>query len=396
MRTWIVIILLLVVGCKSRQAITQAEDTYYTCSMDPQVVEAMPGKCPICKMDLTPVKKSNTGNDGVLALSEQQIMLGNIRVDTIKAGRLGDRMVLTATLNFDQMKAVSVSSRVMGRIEKLYVRNQGDYVRKGMPLFDIYSEELNNAKQEYLLALDKQKTFGESSVVPMDELVRSARNKLLLWGMEESQIRALEQAGKAGSTTTYVSKEQGYVTSLDIREGDYVMEGGTVVRLADLNTLWAEAQVYTSQLADLDRLSTATVELPDLDGKQIQGKISFVNPEINPETRINLIRVSIPNQGLQLKPGMPAYVILKSPARRMLSLPIDAVIRDGQGAKVWIQSASRQFRPVEVKTGQETDDRIEIVSGLREGDVVVLTGAYLLHSEWVFRKGVEMPSTHQH
>ena len=396
MRTWIVIILLLVVGCKSRQAITQAEDTYYTCSMDPQVVEAMPGKCPICKMDLTPVKKSSTGNDGVLALSEQQIMLGNIRVDTIKAGRLGDRMVLTATLNFDQMKAVSVSSRVMGRIEKLYVRNQGDYVRKGMPLFDIYSEELNNAKQEYLLALDKQKTFGESSVVPMDELVRSARNKLLLWSMEESQIRALEQAGKAGSTTTYFSKEQGYVTSLDIREGDYVMEGGTVVRLADLNTLWAEAQVYTSQLADLDRLSTATVELPDLDGKQIQGKISFVNPEINPETRINLIRVSIPNQGLQLKPGMPAYVILKSPARRMLSLPIDAVIRDGQGAKVWIQSASRQFRPVEVKTGQETDDRIEIVSGLREGDVVVLTGAYLLHSEWVFRKGVEMPTTHQH
>ena len=396
MRTWIVIILLLVVGCKSRQAITQAEDTYYTCSMDPQVVEAMPGKCPICKMDLTPVKKSSTGNDGVLALSEQQIMLGNIRVDTIKAGRLGDRMVLTATLNFDQMKAVSVSSRVMGRIEKLYVRNQGDYVRKGMPLFDIYSEELNNAKQEYLLALDKQKTFGESSVVPMDELVRSARNKLLLWGMEESQIKTLEQAGKAGSTTTYFSKEQGYVTSLDIREGDYVMEGGTVVRLADLNTLWAEAQVYTSQLADLDRLSTATVELPDLDGKQIQGKISFVNPEINPETRINLIRVSIPNQGLQLKPGMPAYVILKSPARRMLSLPIDAVIRDGQGAKVWIQSASRQFRPVEVKTGQETDDRIEIVSGLREGDVVVLTGAYLLHSEWVFRKGVEMPTTHQH
>ena len=396
MRTWIVIILLLVVGCKSRQAITQAEDTYYTCSMDPQVVEAMPGKCPICKMDLTPVKKSSTGNDGVLALSEQQIMLGNIRVDTIKAGRLGDRMVLTATLNFDQMKAVSVSSRVMGRIEKLYVRNPGDYVRKGMPLFDIYSEELNNAKQEYLLALDKQKTFGESSVVPMDELVRSARNKLLLWGMEESQIKTLEQAGKAGSTTTYFSKEQGYVTSLDIREGDYVMEGGTVVRLADLNTLWAEAQVYTSQLADLDRLSTATVELPDLDGKQIQGKISFVNPEINPETRINLIRVSIPNQGLQLKPGMPAYVILKSPARRMLSLPIDAVIRDGQGAKVWIQSASRQFRPVEVKTGQETNDRIEIVSGLSEGDVVVLTGAYLLHSEWVFRKGVEMPTTHQH
>ena len=396
MRTWIIIILLLFVGCKSRQGITQAENTYYTCSMDPQVVEALPGKCPICKMDLTPVKKSSVGSNDALALSEQQIMLGNIRVDTIKEGRLGGRTVLTATLNFDQMKAVSVSSRVMGRIEKLYVRNPGDYVRKGMPLFDIYSEELNNAKQEYLLALDKKKSFGESSVVPMDELVRSARNKLMLWGMQDAQIKALEQTGMVGNTTTYASTEQGYVTALDIREGDYVMQGGTVVRLADLNTLWAEAQVYTSQLADLDRLSTATVELPDLDGKQIQGKISFVNPEINPDTRINLIRVSIPNQGLQLKPGMPAYVILKSPTRKMLSLPIDAVIRDGHGAKVWIQSANRQFRPVEVKTGQETEDRIEIVSGLREGDIVVVTGAYLLHSEWVFRKGVDMPTSHKH
>ena len=218
----------------------------------------------------------------------------------------------------------------------------------------------------------------------------------MLWGMQDAQIKALEQTGMVGNTTTYASTEQGYVTALDIREGDYVMQGGTVVRLADLNTLWAEAQVYTSQLADLDRLSTATVELPDLDGKQIQGKISFVNPEINPDTRINLIRVSIPNQGLQLKPGMPAYVILKSPTRKMLSLPIDAVIRDGHGAKVWIQSANRQFRPVEVKTGQETEDRIEIVSGLREGDIVVVTGAYLLHSEWVFRKGVDMPTSHKH
>jgi len=387
---------LFFISCKNKKEIPKDPDTYYTCSMDPQVVEYKPGKCPICKMDLTPVKKKNGESKDELQLSEQQIQLGNIQTDTVRNGTIGDQLILTATLNFDQMKASSVSSRVMGRVEKLYYKNLGDYVKKGSALYDLYSEELNNAKQEYLLALDKKKTFTNESVIDFEQLIQSSKNKLLLWGLNETQINELATTNKAAPTTTFYSTSGGYITQLDIKEGNYVMEGGTIVKLADLSTLWAEAQVYTSQLADVNRNSIATVQLPDFDNKEIKGHIEFVNPEINPDTRINLIRVSIPNPGSQLKPGMPAYVLLKSPQRQSLTLPIDAVIRDGKGATVWIKTEKNTFKSVMVQTGLESDDRIEIKSGLKSGDIVVLTGAYLLHSEFVFKKGADPMAGHNH
>ncbi len=373
-------------SCKNKKE-TQDPDIYYTCSMDPQVIEYKPGKCPICHMELTQVKKSSAENKDEILLSEQQIQLGNIRTDTIRNGTIGDQLLLTATLNFDQMKASSVSSRVMGRVEKLYFRNLGDYVKKGSALYELYSEELNNAKQEYLLMLDKKKVFATETIIDFDQLLQSAENKLLLWGMTQGQIQELAKNKKATPTTTFYSTAAGYITTLDIREGDYVMEGGTIVKLADLSSLWAEAQVYTSQMAAIDRNSIATVQLTDFDSREIKGRIEFVNPEINPDTRINLIRVSIPNPGNQLKPGMPAYVLLKSPQRKTLSLPIDAVIRDGKGATVWIQTADKTFKSVMVQTGLESDDRIEIKAGLSIGDIVVIRGAYLLNSEYIFKKG---------
>lgn len=387
-------LLMLPASCKNKKEIPKETGIYYTCSMDPQVVEYKPGKCPICHMDLTAVKKKNGEKKDEIELSEQQIQLGNIHTDTILNGNIGDQLILTATLNFNQMKASAISSRLMGRIEKLYFKNIGDYIKKGAPLYDLYSEDLNNAKQEYLLVLDKQKLFANETVIDFEQLLQSAKNKLLLWGLSESQVQELAKNRKATPTTTFHSNRTGYITSLNIREGDYTMEGGTIVKLADLSTLWAEAQVYTSQLAAIDKNSIAIVQLPDFDGKEIKGTIEFVNPEINPDTRINLIRVSIPNSGNQLKPGMPAYVMLKSPQRKTLTLPIDAVIRDGKGATVWVKTANKTFKSVMVQTGLESDDTIEIKSGLKEGDVVVITGAYLLNSEYIFKKGANPMAGH--
>jgi len=387
--------ILIFASCKSKKkAAPQNPDVYYTCSMDPQVIEYKPGKCPICHMKLTAVKKSNGENKDEILLSEQQIQLGNIHTDTIRNGSMGDQVVLTGTLNFDQAKATSVSSRVMGRIEKLYYKNLGDYVKKGAALYDLYSEELNNAKQEYLLALEQKKTFATETEIDFDQLVRSGNNKLLLWGMSEIQIQQLADTKKATPVTTFFSTADGYITQMDTREGDYVMEGGTLVKLTDLSTLWVEAQVYTSQLAEINNNSIATVQLPGFEGKEIKGKIEFINPEINPDTRINLIRVSIPNPGNQLKPGMPAYILLRSPQRKTLTLPIDAVIRDGKGATVWIRTGTHSFKSKMVTVGLESDDRIEIKSGLNSGDVVVITGAYLLQSEYIFKKGSNPMSGH--
>ena len=379
--------MLLISSCKNKKETAKESDIYYTCSMDPQVIESRPGKCPICHMQLTPVKKTNAENKDEVLLSEQQIQLGNIQTDTMRIGSIGDQLVLTATLNFDPMKASSVSSRVMGRIEKLYFKNLGDFVGKGVPLYDLYSEELNNAKQEYLLALDRKKFFVDETVMDFDQLLQSAKNKLHLWGMSNAQVAELARIKKASPTTTFYSTASGYITALDFKEGDYVMEGGTIVKLADLSSLWAEAQVYTSQLSAIDRNGIALVQLPDLEGKEIKGRIEFVNPEINPDTRINLIRVSIPNTGNQLKPGMPAYVVLKSQQHKTLTLPADAVIRDSKGATVWLQTGKNSFKIKMVQVGLETDDRIEIKSGLSAGDVVVTRGTYLLNSEYIFKKG---------
>lgn len=379
---------LFLFACKSKRAQAPTDpDIYYTCSMDPQVKENKPGKCPVCKMELTAAKKSSTGTVmDEIELSDQQVQLGNIRMDTIRSGAIGDEIVLTATLNFDQLKENAVSSRVMGRVEKLYFKNIGDYVSKGAKLFDVYSEELNNAKQEYLLALEKQRAL-DNTVIDFSQLVQSAKNKLLLWGMSESQIQELVKNKKATPLTSFYSNASGYITAMDVKEGDYVTEGGTIVQLADLSTLWAEAQVYSSQLSLIEKGSQAIVQFPDMQGKEVKGKIEFMNPEINPDTRINLIRVSIPNPGNQLKPGMPAYVVIKNSERKSLSLPSDAVIRDNRGASVWIQIKGNKFKYKMVELGLESNDRVEIKSGLKEGDVVVISGAYLLNSEYIFKIG---------
>ncbi|AEW02434.1 efflux transporter periplasmic adaptor subunit [Niastella koreensis] len=386
---------LLATACKNKKPVEAVKaDVYYTCSMHPQVVQDKPGNCPICHMELIPVKKTNETKDEIM-LSNEQIQLGNIQTDTLGSALMGDKVVLTATLNFDEMKVNTVSARITGRIDRLYFKNNGDFIKKGDHLFDLYSEELNTAKQEYLAALERQQTLG-NSIIDFKQLLQSAKNKLLLWGVSESQIDALAKTKQFTPLTAFYSTASGYVTELPVKEGQYVTEGSVVVKLADLSTLWAEAQVYASQLASVDYQGVAMVQLPDLPGAAITGKVTFANPEISTDTRINLLRISIPNTNNQLKPGMPAYVVLKSRAGNALTLPIDAVLRNGQMAMVWVQTAGNTYRRRMVETGLESGDRIEIRSGLQNGDVVVISGAYLLNSEYVFKKGSAAMEGHMH
>ncbi len=381
------------ISCKNKTAvqITAASGVkfYYTCSMHPQIRADKPGTCPICGDKLIKVSVTNTSNADEIRLSPLQMQLGNILVDTINNHAIGDKIIFTGTLNFNLDKTASVSARVAGRIDKLYFKNTGDYVRKGDKLYDIYSEDLNNARQEYLYSLERKNTLG-NSLIDYDRLVQSAKNKLLLWGLTEKQIKDLADTKRVTRLTSFYSTASGYITELDVKEGDYVMEGGKVVNLADLSTLWAEAQVYTSQMDDIDKNGAATVQIPDMPGKEFKGRIEFVNPEINPDTRIDLVRVVIPNTDGDLKPGMPAYLIFKAPQHKALTLPQDAVLRDGTPAVVWVKPGDNPFKSKMVATGLETENNIEIKSGLQKGDVVVINGAYLLNSEYKFKKGSDL------
>lgn len=390
----ILIISLFLFSCENKK-VAEREDVFYTCSMDPQVVSDKPGKCPICGMPLTPVKKSSVKNSDDIELSGQQIRLGNILVDTIQQESIGKEIEFTGTLNINASQVVSISARVMGRIEKLYVKTTGDYVAKGAPLYEIYSEELNITKQEYIAALQRRSLFQDQSIIDFNDLIKSAVTKLRLWGMTEAQIRALETSKKAPLTTTFYSMESGYVTSLEITEGVYVMEGGTILQLANLSTLWAEAQVYTTQLYQIPKGATATILVAGTE-KEIKGRIEFSNPEVSTERGINLIRVPVPNPGDQLRPGMSILVRVQTSNRNSLALPTDAIIHDENGATVWIQVAENKFRSQMVTPGFESNGLTEIVSGLKEGDAVVIRGTYLLHSEFVFKRGADPMTSHSH
>lgn len=385
---------LLLFSCGNKK-VAKENDVFYTCSMDPQVISGKPGNCPICGMPLTAVKKSSIENSEDILLSDQQILLGNIKVDTIGQASVEDQLEFTGVLNLNAAQTASVSARIMGRIEKLYIKTTGDYISKGAPLYEIYSEELNNAKQEYIAALQRRALFNEQSVINFEDLIESARNKLRLWGMTDSQIKALETGGKAPIRTTFYSTESGFVTALGVTEGGYVMEGGTIVELADLSTLWAEAQVYTSQLYRVPANATARVRINE-SGMEMQGKIAFSNPEISTGTRINLLRVVIPNKNNKLRPGMPVLVTVQTARKNSLALPTDAIIREADGATVWLLKGPNKFRSKMVTLGMESNGMAEIISGLAAGDIVVTSGTYLLHSEYTFKKGTDPMAGHNH
>ncbi len=383
---------LLLSSCKEqKKEVVAAEnkDVYYTCSMHPQVHEDHPGNCPICGMKLIAVPKTNMSASKAMQiqLSAEQIRLGNIHADTIGKESIGDKLVLTGTLNFNQDKLSSVSARVEGRVDKLYFKNIGDYVAKGTKLYDLYSEQLNNAKQEYVNGMQQEGSIG-NSLINYSALVESAKTKLFLWGMTEGQIKELAQSKQPSTHTTFYSTEAGYITSINVNEGEYVMKGGPVIQLANLSTLWAEAQVYTTQMSSISKNGNVAVQIPDLN-ETINGTIDFVNPEINPDTRINLVRVTIPNKNNRLHPGMPVYITASNKQRRALTLPADAVLRDSKGATVWIQTKPGVYEIRMVKTGIAEGNAVEITSGLTAGDVVVTNGAYLLNSEYIFQHGAD-------
>lgn len=377
--------LFLLIACNHSKDDSSPKDYYYTCSMHPQIVDNHPGRCPICHMDLIKVKRTQSAPDEI-SLNEEQIRLGNIIVDTLSVSAMGNRQILTATLAADESKTKAVATRSNGRLDRLYHKTTGAYIQKGQPVYSIYSEELNSAKQELITLVQKRKAL-DNSIINFDQLIDAAKQQLILSGISNTQIESLVENGNPSGLTTFYSPVTGYITELNVMEGDYASEGTTLMRIADLSHLWAEVQVYASQVAQLPENAVVDLEFPDLPGMKVRGRVSFISPELIPDSRIVLARVSIHNPEGKLRPGMVAYVIARPQVSNHLTLPVDAVIRDGRHNRVWLQTRPGIFKWREVETGAESDHRIAIVSGLEEGEKVVTSGAYLLNSEYLLKKG---------
>ena len=369
------------------------ETTFYTCSMDPQIKEDKPGKCPICHMDLTPIQHSDTESNEI-ALSDQQIQLGNITTQTISEASSNLEQSYTGVLNINQEKIKTISVRSMGRIEKLFFKTVGDYVNKGEPVYVLYSEDIAIAKQDYVLAY-KQMTMPGDFGKNARNLINAATEKLLFFGLTNKQIVDLRKNKEVSPFTTFYSTYSGTITELLMTEGSYAMEGSGIIKLADLNNLWLETQVNVNYAKDLRLGQNAKISFTDFPEKTINARVSFINPEINPDSRLLLIRMEVPNPNLQLKPGMQAIALLSQPKQKGIFIPIDAVIREENATYIWVEKKPGVYENLMVETGVETNGMIEIKSGIDAAKKVVITGAYAINSEYIFRKGANPMEGHK-
>lgn len=371
-------------GKKSATGVADQKLQTFTCPMHPQVIKNEMGTCPICGMDLVPFEKNS--NDKALKVDEKRQALANITTLMIGENGFSGVKQLNGRLVVNPEQSSYISSRIAGRIEQLYVRETGVKVNKGQPLYKLYSEQLATLQQEYLMAIAQEKQFQGDKIER--QIVASAKQKLLLYGQSEQELAQLVKTRKKDPFVVFYAPEGGVVAEVSVTEGQYVTEGSPVLRLEGYAQLWVEADVYPDEAKNVKKDQVVKVVIAGWEDQPQEMAISFINPALASGTQLMQIRGAIPNPRNQWQPGLQANVFLPSGNKnKVLTLPVDAVIRDGKGMHVWIKKGKDSFEPKLVKTGQENDNQVEISAGLKNGDQVVVTGAYLLYSEYILKKG---------
>ncbi|GAB3532483.1 efflux RND transporter periplasmic adaptor subunit [Pontibacter brevis] len=388
------LLLLVAVSACSEKEHAHAEGTTYTCPMHPQVVQNEPSICPICHMDLVPVSQSGK-DSGELMLSENQITLGNIKTRRIKYADVSSNSILTGRLVLDETQTDVISSRVTGRIERLFIKETGLQVQKGQPLYEIYSEELLTLQREYLLAYRQNQELGAENP-RFVSILESARKKLLLFGLTEAQIRNLGRNENLDARVTFVAPSSGVVTDIAAAEGQYVTEGAVLYRLGKLNKIWVEAELYPQEVANVQIGDVVQVAVEGFAAEPVPARVTFISPELRQGSQVTVLRAELPNADDQYLPGMQVRVVLPGKNGSTLAVPTDAVIRDESGSHVWVQTGKNTFQARMVTLGEESAENVAILNGLKENEKVVTSGAYLLYSEFVLKKGANPMAGHNH
>ena len=366
----------------------------YTCPMHTQVIQSKPGNCPICGMDLVKVAKpGSTNND--LMLSDNQIKLANITTQKVSKRPVGQTVTINGRLAVDEQQSEVISSRAAGRVEKLYIKETGQVVQKGQPLYVLYSETLLTIQQEYLLAKEQYEALGNTEN-RYKSFLEAAERKLHLYGLTKNQISQLTNRNSLEPRITFLAPSSGIISAINVSEGQYISEGRPLYKTEDIERLWIEAELYPNETQLVKAGDKITVSISGNESDPIETTVTFLSPEYRSNTQITVMRASIPNPGMRFKPGQQAQVYLTHSSREAIAIPIDAVIRDGNGTHVYVQAGNNTFKPRMVKTGLENFDQVEIIEGINEGDTIAVTGAYLLYSEIILKKGADPMAGHNH
>ena len=391
---YILIVFISLISCGKKERAKQgAEVVKYTCSMHPQIVEEKPGTCPICAMDLVPLKHNGNGSD--IMLSDSQIKLANITTTLVKYEDIGSTIVLTGKLAINEEQTELVSSRVAGRIEKLAIKEVGQRVSQGQVLYEVYSEQLLTLEQEYLLARQQAQELGQKEN-RYQNFLAAAEKKLLLFGLNKTQIAELVKTKKTDSRIEFLAPVSGIVARVDATEGQYVSEGSSLYRIERLDKIWIEADLYPKETAFIKKGDIVDVVVSGFENSPVKGEVTFLSPEYRAGSQIITLRVEIANPERKFLPGMQANVELSHSGKQAIALPMDAVIRDERGSHVWVLTPEGAYSSRMVETGIENSEKVEITSGLKEKENVVITGAYLLYGELVLKKGGDPMAGHSH
>jgi Cu(I)/Ag(I) efflux system membrane fusion protein len=348
---------------------------YWQDPMYPQHRFDKPGKSPFMNMDLVPVYADAAGEEGGVAVSARMRQTLGVRTAEAEQTVLKQDIRAVGYVQPDERRIARAEARFTGWVEKLHVRAVNDPVRAGQALAEIYSPELFAAQDEYLLA----RRMAQAN--PADEpIARAARKRLELLGFPSGLFAEIEKTGTARRRIPLIAPISGVLSELGVREGTMIQAGMPAFTLTDLSSVWITVEVPESQGALLRQGVRAEARMQTVPGKVFQGRIDYIYPELKTETRTLRARITVPNPGMVLKPGMFTDVALVASERKTLTVPSEAVIQTGTRTVVVVAEGER-FRPATVKVGAETAGHTEILSGLKQGERVVVSGQFLIDSE---------------
>jgi len=370
---------------------------YWAAPMDPTYIRNEPGKSPM-GMDLVPVY----AEDG-----EEKEPASTIRIDPVTIQNMGVRLgrverkplikhIRTfGNITYDERQIYAVNTKFNGWIEKLYVDFVGETVKKGQPLFEIYSPELLTAQEEYLLALEQNSDLKDSSYASIREgaqrLLKASHTRLRYWDLSEKQIKKIENTGTVQKTLTIYSPARGVVIKKIAFQGHHVKAGEHLYEIADLSKVWVDVDIYEYEFPWVRKGMPAKMELSYIPGKIFSGNVLFVYPFLTAKTRTARLRLEFPNPDYQLKPDMYVNVTLESAiAGDSLVIPQEAVIDSGVRKVVFVALGKGKFQPREVKLGVEGNDyELQVLEGLHENEEIVISAQFMLDSESRLREAIQ-------
>jgi Cu(I)/Ag(I) efflux system membrane fusion protein len=384
-------------GCDhptAEAAVAPPEATVYSCSMHPQIRQDGPGICPICNMELVPVKAgSGATGEREISLSAAARRLAELATSRVERKAVAVEVRMVGKVDYDETRVRTIAAWLDGRIERLHANFTGQEVGAGDPLVDLYSPRLFVAQKELLLARDAASATGSGAM--QEALLEAAREKLRLWGLSADQIRALEAAGEPSETLTIPAPIGGTVVHKPAREGMYVREGTPLLTVADLAAVWVQLDAFESDLSWLRVGQAVSLTTEAWPGVVLEGTIRFIEPFVDPQTRTAAVRVEVPNRSRLLKPEMFVRAVVQVPVAELkggylpsetgepppLVVPHTAVLRTGRRAVVYVEKEGAEDPTYEGRTvqlGPRAGDFFIVRSGVEEGEQVVTHGAFKL------------------